>query len=90
MRFSTSAVAAFASVALAAPSSTTQEKPRQAASGCSSAVTLDPSVNPFSKYTLHANSFYRKEVDAAVANLSDQSLASAAKAVANVGTFLWM
>lgn len=90
MRFSTSAIVAFATTALAAPSSTSQEKPRQASSGCSAAVSLDATTNVFSKYTLHPNSFYRKEVTAAVANLSDQSLAPAAKAVADIGTFLWM
>lgn len=90
MRFSTSAIAAFATTALAAPSSTSQEKPRQASSGCSAAVTLDATTNVFSNYTLHPNNFYREEVTAAIANLSDQSLAAAAQVVADTGTFLWM
>ena len=38
----------------------------QKRAGCSSAVTLDPSQNPFKKYKLHANNFFRKEVEAAV------------------------
>lgn len=91
MRFSTSAVVAFAATALAAPSTpTTENLPRQASAGCAAAVTLDATTNVFSKYTLHANNFYRKEVEAAVANLSDQSLSAAAAKVADVGTFLWM
>ncbi|KAJ9156357.1 Glucanase [Pleurostoma richardsiae] len=90
MKLSTSAVAAFAATAIAAPSSTVQEKPRQAQSGCSSAVSLDASTNVFQKYTLHANKFYRDEVNAAVEQLSDSSLATAAKEVADVGTFLWI
>jgi cellulose 1,4-beta-cellobiosidase len=90
MKFSQSAVMAFAATAIAAPSATTKDVPRQAAAGCSSAVTLDPSTNPFKKYTLHANKFYRDEVTAAVAQMSDSSLAAAAAKVADVGTFLWM
>lgn len=90
MRFSTSAIVAFAATSLAAPSSTTQEKPRQASGGCSAAVSLDATTNVFSKYTLHPNNFYRQEVNAAIANLSDQSLAAAARVVADTGTFLWM
>jgi cellulose 1,4-beta-cellobiosidase len=90
MKFTQSAVLAFAATAVAAPSATTKEQPRQAAAGCSSAVTLDPSTNPFKKYTLHPNKFYRDEVNAAVEQLSDPSLASAAAQVADVGSFLWM
>ncbi|OIW28938.1 glycoside hydrolase family 6 protein [Coniochaeta ligniaria NRRL 30616] len=90
MKFTQSAVLAFAATAVAAPSATTKDEPRQAASGCSSAVTLDPSSNPFKKYTLHPNKFYRDEVTAAVAQLSDSSLAAAAAKVADVGSFLWI
>ncbi|KAJ4417144.1 1,4-beta-D-glucan cellobiohydrolase cel6c [Gnomoniopsis sp. IMI 355080] len=91
MRSSTSAVVAFAVTALAAPSTpTTENLPRQASAGCAAAVTLDATTNVFANYTLHANNFYRKEVEAAVANLSDQSLAAAAAKVADVGTFLWI
>jgi cellulose 1,4-beta-cellobiosidase len=90
MKFTQSAVLAFAATAVAAPSATTKDERRQAASGCSSAVTLDPSSNPFKKYTLHPNKFYRDEVTAAVAQISDSSLAEAAAKVADVGTFLWM
>lgn len=91
MRFSTSAVAAFAATALAAPSTpTTENLPRQASSGCTAAVTLDATTNVFAKYNLHPNKYYRAEVTAAVANLSDKSLSSAAAKLADVGTFLWM
>ncbi|KAG7286322.1 1,4-beta-D-glucan cellobiohydrolase cel6c [Staphylotrichum longicolle] len=89
MKFSQSAALAFAATALAAPSPTTKEQPRQAA-GCASAVTLDASTNVWKKYTLHPNSFYRKEVEAAVEQISDSSLAAAAKKVADVGSFLWL
>ncbi|KAK0708402.1 1, 4-beta cellobiohydrolase [Lasiosphaeris hirsuta] len=90
MKFSQSTVLAFAATALAAPSATTKEQPRQAAVGCASAVTLDASTNVWKKYTLHANKFYRDEVTAAVSALSDSSLASAAAKLADVGSFLWL
>lgn len=89
MKLSQSAVLAFAAAAVAAPSPTTPQKPRQAA-GCESAVTLDASTNVFEKYTLHANNFYRAEVEAAVEQISDPALASAAAKVADVGSFLWL
>ena len=90
MKYLTSAVATLVATALAAPTETGQEVPRQAGSACSSAVTLDASTNVFKKYTLHPNKFYRDEVNAAVEQLSDSSLADAAKRVADVGSFLWM
>lgn len=58
--------------------------------GCTSPVTLDAKTNVFATHTLHPNSFYRSEVNAAVGNLSDKSLAAAAAKVADVGTFLWL
>lgn len=57
---------------------------------CDAAVKLDASSNVFKQYTLHANSFYRGEVDAAIPNLKDTSLAEAAKKVGDVGSFLWL
>ena len=90
MKFTQSAVLAFAATAIAAPSPTEKEAPRPAAPGCSSAVTLDASTNVFKKYTLHPNKFYREEVEAAVKAVSDPSLASAAAKVADVGSFLWI
>ena len=89
MKLSQSAALAFAASALAAPSSTTPMKPRQT-SACASAVTLDASTNVWKKYKLHANNFYRKEVEAAVAQISDSSLAAQAAKVADVGSFLWL
>ncbi len=90
MKFTQSAVVAFAATALAAPSSTEKEQPRKVGAACSSAVTIDPSVNPFTKYTLHPNKFYRDEVNAAVKQMTDSSLAAAAAKVADVGSFLWI
>jgi cellulose 1,4-beta-cellobiosidase len=90
MKFSTTAALAFATTALAAPSPTTQQKPRQAGGACASAVTLDAKTNVWKKYKLHPNSFYRTEVEAAVAQISDSSLAASAAKVADVGTFLWL
>ncbi|KAI0134515.1 exoglucanase 3 precursor [Xylariales sp. AK1849] len=89
----TAAVAAFAAGVLAAPSgeapTPVRNVPRQAAS-CAAAVTLDATTNVFKSYTLHANTYYRAEVNAAVANLSDASLATSAAKVADVGSFLWI
>ncbi|USP78604.1 glycoside hydrolase family 6 protein [Curvularia clavata] len=55
---------------------------------CSSAVTL--SGNPFTTRTLYPNKFYSAEVKAAVAKISDSTLAAKAAKIANVGTFLWI
>ncbi|CAK7205502.1 1,4-beta-D-glucan cellobiohydrolase cel6c [Sporothrix eucalyptigena] len=91
MKFQYSALLALAASAYAAPpTQSIKEFPRQASAGCSSAVTLDPSSNPFAKYTLHPNIYYRKEVQAAVAAITDSSLAASAAKVADVGTFLWI
>ncbi|ETS87644.1 hypothetical protein PFICI_01472 [Pestalotiopsis fici W106-1] len=57
---------------------------------CSSAVSLDASTNVWSSYTLHPNSFYRAEVEAAAANISNSTLAAKALKVADVGSFLWL
>lgn len=89
MKFTHSALLALAASAMAAPSATTKEQPRQAGA-CSSAVSLDAKTNVFKKYTLHPNDFYRSEVDAAAEQISDPSLAAAAKKVGDVGSFLWM
>ena len=83
MKTSSAAVLALATAAHALPS-------RVAKRACDSAVTLDASTNVFQSYTLHANSFYRGEVEAAIENLSDPSLADAAAKVADVGSFLWL
>jgi cellulose 1,4-beta-cellobiosidase len=82
MKTSTS-ILALATLATAMPSERVNKR------ACS-AVKLTGSSNAFKSYTLHPNSFYKAEVEAAVANLSDQSLATAAAKVANVGSFLWL
>ncbi|KAL8414631.1 hypothetical protein RB594_005733 [Gaeumannomyces avenae] len=93
MKFSHSALLALvgaAAIATPSPSKTPNGLPRRVVAGCSSAVTLDASTNVFKKYTLHPNSFYRAEVEAAVKSMSDASLAEAAAKVADVGSFLWI
>lgn len=91
MKFQYSALLALATSASAAPpTKSIKEVARQASDACSSAVTLDPSENPFKTRTLHPNIYYREEVDAAVKNISDATLAAEAAKVADVGTFLWM
>jgi cellulose 1,4-beta-cellobiosidase len=90
MKISTATVLAFAAGALGAPQATVESltTKRQAPGGCSSAVTLDAKTNVWSKYKLHANSFYRSEVEAAAAQMSG-SAAEQALRVADIGTFLW-
>jgi len=88
MKFQYSALLALAATVAATP--TTSQQPSKRAAGCASAVTLSGSENVFKKYTLHANAFYRKEVELAVEAITDESLKVAAKAVADVGSFLWM
>lgn len=86
MKFSQLPALALAATALAAPGTTNVQK---RAGGCSSAVKLDASTNVWKKYTLHANSFYRGEIEAAISSM-DESLAEKAKEVAKVGSFLWL
>ncbi|KAI1380722.1 glycoside hydrolase family 6 protein [Hypoxylon crocopeplum] len=90
MKVTTTSVAALAAGAVAAPSNTTPRGASKAAAACSSAVTLDASTNVFQKYTLHPNTFYRSEVAAAVEQMADASLKTAAAKVADVGSFLWL
>ncbi|KAK0644394.1 1, 4-beta cellobiohydrolase [Cercophora newfieldiana] len=89
MKFSQSTLLWLAATAAAAPSKTSQESPRAVAAACSSAVSLDASTNIWKKYKLHANNFYRKEIEEAVLTM-DASTAAKAKEVANVGTFVWL
>ncbi|KAK7964967.1 hypothetical protein PG988_009971 [Apiospora saccharicola] len=77
-------VAVCAACALAAPNR------RGPAAACSSAVKLDASTNVWKNYKLHANTYYRSEVDKAVEAISDSSLKSQAAKVADVGSFLWI
>jgi cellulose 1,4-beta-cellobiosidase len=55
---------------------------------CDAPVTL--TGNPFTGRKLHANSFYRAEVEAAAEAISDASLKEAALRVADIGTFKWI
>ncbi|KAI1846716.1 hypothetical protein JX266_007289 [Neoarthrinium moseri] len=86
MKTSFTSLLALAAVATALPSSESSHAKR----ACSSAVSLDASTNVFKSYTLHPNSFYRAEVEAAAAQISDSTLAAKAKKVADVGSFLWL
>jgi hypothetical protein len=83
MKSTFTSLLALAAVATALPS---QNQKR----ACSSAVSLDASTNVWDSYTLHPNSFYRAEVEAAAANISDSTLAAKALEVADIGTFLWL
>lgn len=89
MQLSAATLIAFALGAIGAPAPNSETKvTRQAPGGCSSAVKLDAKTNVWTSYTLHPNSFYREEVEAAAAQMSG-SEAEAALKVAEVGTFLW-
>lgn len=90
MKFTAATLAALASTAIAAPSQTIKEQPRAAAAACSANVSLDAKTNVFSKYTLHPNSFYRAEIQAAAAAISDSTLKAKALKVADIGSFLWL
>lgn len=78
------ALLTLAAVANALPSATVSKR------ACSSPVRLDAKSNVWKQYTLHPNSFYRSEVEQAVRDISDPSLAAAAAKVADVGSFLWV
>jgi len=89
MKFSSSTLLWLAATAAAAPSKTAQQSPRQVG-GCASAVTLDASTNVWKKYKLHANNFYRKEIEEFAIPALDATSASKAKAVSEIGTFVWL
>lgn len=78
---------AFAAGALGAPPQSMVNR-RQSPGGCDAPVELDASTNVWPDYTLHANSFYRSEVEAAAADMEGEA-AEAALRVADIGTFLW-
>lgn len=88
MKISAATLVAFAAGAIGAPSSTIKNMRRQSPGPCDAPVELDASTNVWTDYTLHANSFYRSEVEAAAANMSGEA-AEAALRVADIGTFLW-
>ena len=77
---------AFAAPA-AAPEPTQLVAERAPAAACATPVTI--SSNPFKGRKIFANLEYSKEVISAAAEMTG-SLATAARKVADVGTFLWM
>jgi len=86
MKLSYATLLAFAAGAIGAP---TESIKRQAPGACTSAVKLDAKTNVWKNYKLHANSFYRQEVEAAAENMSNGN-SEAALQVADIGTFLWL
>jgi cellulose 1,4-beta-cellobiosidase len=83
-------IALAALAAAAPPSATVKESPRAVAAECESAVTLDASTNIWKTHKLHANNFYRSEIEEAVTTMSDESLKEKALKVADIGTFVWV
>jgi cellulose 1,4-beta-cellobiosidase len=88
----TAASLVLAALAAAAPGTPThKESPRQVSpGGCDAAVTLDASTNVWKNYNLHANNFYRSEIEEAITTMSDESLKAKAAKVADIGTFVWV
>lgn len=89
MKYAIPSTLGLALSANAAPSRTLNAVPRQAADACASAVTLDASTNVWQSHTLHANNFYRAEIEAAAANMTSPLKEQAVK-VADVGSFVWL
>ncbi|PVI03642.1 glycoside hydrolase family 6 protein [Periconia macrospinosa] len=83
MKTSTASLLALATAVSALPAPSQKR-------ACDAPVTLSGTENPFTKYTLHPNSFYRAEVEAAVEAITDASLKETAAKVADVGSFLWL
>lgn len=88
MKYALSSALGLAAAVNAAPSRTLNAKPRQAGA-CASAVTLDASTNVFQTRSLHANNFYRAEIEAAAANMTSPLKEQALK-VADIGSFVWL
>lgn len=88
MKISAATLMAFAAGAIGAPQSSIRNMRRQSPGPCTAPVTLDASTNIWTDYTLHANSFYRSEVEAAAENMTGEA-AQAALRVGDIGTFLW-
>jgi cellulose 1,4-beta-cellobiosidase len=86
VRITSATLIAFAAGAIGAPQGTFNR--RQSPGGCDAPVKLDASTNVFESYKLHANSFYRSEVEAAAEQMEGEA-AEAALRVADIGTFLW-
>ncbi len=85
MKVTAAALAALAATAAAGPTSRRQE-----AGGCDAAVTLDASTNVWQNYKLHANNFYRSEIEEAAAATTDAALKEKMLKVADIGTFVWV
>jgi cellulose 1,4-beta-cellobiosidase len=82
---------ALAAFATAAPTVVEKEAAKIAPrAACTTAVKLTAGSNPFSGKKFYANEYYAGEVAAAVAQMSDASLAAKATKVGQVGSFLWM
>jgi cellulose 1,4-beta-cellobiosidase len=88
MKISAATLVAFAAGAIGAPQSVIKNMRRQSPGPCEAPVELDATTNVWTDYVLHANSFYRSEVEAAAANMTGEA-AEAALRVADIGTFLW-
>jgi cellulose 1,4-beta-cellobiosidase len=91
MKLNATTLAALASsMANALPSTgIVNQLPRQAAGACASAVSLNAKTNVWKQYTLHPNSFYREEIEAAAENMSGE-LREQALRIADVGSFVWL
>jgi cellulose 1,4-beta-cellobiosidase len=63
---------------------------RQIAGSCAGNVTLDASTNIWKTQKLHANTFYRRKVEAAAALIEDPELKRQAFRVGDVGSFVWL
>lgn len=88
MKFSRAAtLAALAASASAAPKA---KQARQSSGACDAPVELDAGSNVFQNYKLHANNFYRSEVEAAAEAITDSALKEQALKVGDVGSFLWL
>jgi cellulose 1,4-beta-cellobiosidase len=89
MKSSIAILITLAAQALSIHSATLKESLR-AIEACTEAVHLDANTNIWKTYKLHANGFYRREVEAAAVQISDPSLKRVALKVADIGSFLWM
>jgi cellulose 1,4-beta-cellobiosidase len=84
-------LAALAALAVAAPTEVEKQAAKIAPrAACTTAVKLTAGTNPFSGKKFYANEYYKSEVAAAVAEMTDSTLAAQATKVGEVGSFLWM
>lgn len=87
MRLSALTLLAFAAGAIGAPQGNILL--RQAPGSCTTPVKIDAKTNVWDTYKLHANGFYRAEVQAAAAGMTGAAKEAALR-IADVGTFLWV